>query len=54
MLPVNKCKSSDFSLPRLRSKVVGVACETEVGGLFLFTTTICLCHVTFIDKCTRE
>ena len=28
------CKSSDFSSRRLRSKeVVGVACETGVGGV---------------------
>ena len=30
MLPVNMCKSNDFSLRRLRSKAVGVSCETGV------------------------
>ena len=34
MLPVNICKSSDFSLRRFRSKVVGVACENGVGVVF--------------------
>ena len=34
MLPVNMCRSSDFSLGRLRSKVVSVACGIGVGGVF--------------------
>ena len=34
MLLVNMCESKDFSLRNLRSKVVGVACETGMGGVF--------------------
>ena len=32
---VNMCKSNDFSLRRLRLKVVGVACETRVDWSIL-------------------
>ena len=33
MLPLNMCESNDYPLRRLRSKVVGVACETGVVGV---------------------
>ena len=50
MLPVNRCESNNFPLRRLRSKVVGVACETKVVGVsctllrFVYVTSLSLTY----------
>ena len=49
-LSVNICKSYDFPFQRLRSKVVGVACESAVVGVscrllrFVYITSLSLTY----------